>query len=72
MVIRDFLQHFADDLILTFAAGQIGMVAMRGKHLRVHGQSEPEHLGAHVLQFASASESSASGVTSVSITSRNF
>ncbi len=51
MLLGNFVEHLADDFVFAVAAGEIGMVAVAGKHLRVHGQRELQHFGADGFQL---------------------
>ncbi len=51
MVVRNFVENFADDFVLAVVFVQVGMVGVIGVHLRVHGNCELEHFGAHGFHF---------------------
>ena len=52
MVVGDFAQYLANDLVLALAPAEIGMIAMVRIHLLMHGRGQLQHLCPSLLQLA--------------------
>src|SRR5438105_15933470 len=52
MVVGDFAQYLADDLVLALAPATIGMITMVRIHLLMHWRGQLQHLCPSLLQLA--------------------